>query len=138
MYDHTVDSFVHALLGDHCSTNIAAANLKGLPFLGCHNHALALDISDYRKTEPLLKQVSDKVREVLKTVKASCVETSLLQRLTSVKARVVKSCKWTADHASIDRFDRLFDPVSLSLFVCTFVTDPYSCATPILACSDDK
>ena len=114
MYEHTVQSFTHSLLGDNCSTNIKIANDAGLPFLPCHNHTFALDIGDYRKTGSLIKVVGDKVREVLKVVKASCVESSLLQRLTPIKPKVVKSCKWTAEHSSLHCFESLFDPVSLS------------------------
>ena len=118
MYGHSVKSFVHSLLGDNCSVNIKVANDAGLPFLSCHNHGFALDISDYRKTEPLMKVVGDKCREILKVVKASCVERSLLGRLTPIRPKVVKSCKWTAEHTSIDNFNQLFDPVSLSLTIC--------------------
>ena len=87
--------------------------MLGFPFFPATIIHLHLT-SDYRKTEPLIKVVGDKVREVLKVVKASCVESGLLQRLTPIKPKVVKSCKWTAEHSSLHCFESLFDPVSLS------------------------
>lgn len=72
-----------------------------------------MDMTDEMKKGGALVTTHHRIiHDILMKVKRSTVQTGILQQLTNLRPTVVNTCKWTSMTSDLNRFTKLFKPLS--------------------------
>jgi hypothetical protein len=90
-------------------SSIESGPRLGVPFVGCRNHLLAIDVNDSISANPALTACLESVHKTMVTIKNSIKNTAILRRFTPLRAKIDMPIRWSAKYTMAERFVKLRD-----------------------------
>jgi hypothetical protein len=105
-------SHIMFIIGDNCNVNIKAADIYGVPFIGCASHRLNLAIKMWLD-EFSTKRVLDKINELSKKLR-SIKGKAFLKRIKVNNAKIRNVTRWSSVYLMVERYLNIFEAINKS------------------------